>query len=160
MTLDLSVNGFRGFNIVASKSRESTNFHHKCIKKQLQGPENGSTEIYKPSLDHFYALKPSVIAHRNAPKIVCKFQLVHLLASEAIFGGSITEIRDSLYFEGKMLKPRKPLTERSRVIFFFKWSQMDQILIPHRPLIRIGPKSLISKVIHLADDCTPPRTFV
>ena len=91
----------------------------KFAPKWLQGPANGPTWIYKPFLEHFYALKPSVLAHRNAPKMVCIFQLAQLLNSKAIFGGSITEIRDSLDFEGKMLKPRKPLTERSRVIIFF-----------------------------------------
>ena len=51
--------------------------------------------------------------------MVCKFQLAHLLAPKAIFGASMTEIRDSHDFEGKMLKPRKPLTKRSGVIIFF-----------------------------------------
>ena len=60
-----------------------------------------------------------VLAHRNAPKIVCKFQLAHLLVPEAIFGALMTEIRDSHNFEGKMLKPRKPLNKRSRVIILF-----------------------------------------
>ena len=64
-------------------------------------------------------LKPPVLAHKNAPKMVCKFQLAHLLAPEAIFGASMTEICDARDFEGKMLNPRKTLTERSRVIIFF-----------------------------------------
>ena len=33
----------------------------KFQQKWLQGPANGPTEIYKPYLDHVYALKPSVL---------------------------------------------------------------------------------------------------
>ena len=59
--------------------------------------------------------------------MVRKFQLAHLLAPEAIFAASMTEIYDSHNFEGEMLKPRKPLTERSRVIISFlnghKWTK-------------------------------------
>ena len=55
----------------------------------------------------FYALKPFVLAHRIAPKMVCKFQLAHLRAPEAIFGELMTEICDARDFEGKMLQPRK-----------------------------------------------------
>ena len=40
---------------------------------------------------------------------------------------------------------------------FFKWPQMDQTLIPHSLLIRIGSKSIISKVTKWADDCAPPE---
>ena len=32
---------------------------------------------------------------------------------------------------------------------------MDQNMIPHRPLTRIGPKSLIYDVKKMADDCPP-----
>ena len=71
-----------------------------------------------------------------------------------------TEICDSRDFGKYIWEAQKPITKKSRVIIFFWLSQMDQISIPHRPLIRIGPKSLISKVIHLGDDCAPPRTFV
>ena len=39
--------------------------------------------------------------------MVRKFQLAHLLAPEAIFGASMTEICDARDFEGKMLKPQK-----------------------------------------------------
>ena len=126
MTLDLSVNGFRGFNIFPSKSRESRIFVIDA-PKIASGASNGPTEINKPSLEHFYVLKPTVLAHTNAPKMICKFQLAHLLTLEAIFGASMTKICDSRDFEGKMLKPRKPLTERSRVIICFlnghKWTK-------------------------------------
>ncbi len=56
-------------------------------QKLLQGPADGPTEFNKPSLEHFYVLKPPVLAHKNAP--------------EAIFGASITEICDSGNFEEK-----------------------------------------------------------
>ena len=59
--------------------------------------------------------------------MVCKFQLSHLLAPEAIFGASMSEICDACDFEGKMLKPRKTLTVRFRVIIFLlnghKWTK-------------------------------------
>ena len=78
-------------------------------QKLLQGPANEPTEINKPSLEHLYALKSPALAHTNAPKMVRKFQLAHLLAPKAIFGASMTEICDSGDFEGKNVKAPKTI---------------------------------------------------
>ena len=37
----------------------------KCQQKWLQGPANGPTEIYKPYLDPFYALKPFLLKSKG-----------------------------------------------------------------------------------------------
>ena len=70
---------------------------------------------------------------------------------------SATEIRVSRDFGGKIGKAWKSWKRMKRDPFFFKWPQMDQTLIPHSLLIRIGSKSIISKVTKWADDCAPPE---
>ena len=105
------------------QNRPHRKFLSSMHQKYLQEPANGPTEIIKSSLEHFYVLKSPISAHKNAPKMVRKFQLAHLLAPEAIFGALMTEICDSGDFEGKMLKPRKSLTVRSRVIILFIYGQ-------------------------------------